>query len=164
MPKITVLFAAILIAQGLIGYFGATPKTETPEAGDVATDATAENTAVDEEADKKGVSVTALIPAFVGAPLLLCGLIGFAGGKTRMHAMHVAAMIGLLGALAGLKGVVSLIQMLGGAEVNQRAMTMALVMGAICAVYTFLCVQSFIAARKAREAEAAKGTEGAEGA
>lgn len=153
MPKLAIIFALLLIGQGLYGYLGATPKK-----ADSAPDAEAAQP-VGPEAEAKGTSVTALIPAFVGAPLLLVGLIGLSGGKARMHAMHVAAMIGVLGALAGLgRGGMVLVKMLGGAEVNSRAMAMTLIMGVICAVFTVLCVQSFIAARKAREAEEASET------
>ena len=68
--------------------------------------------------------------------------------------MHVAAMLGLLGALAaggrGLSKIGALIS--GDPDLNRRAVIMTLTMAAICAVYTVLCVQSFIAARRAREA------------
>ena len=40
----------------------------------------------------------ALIPAFVGAPLVLAGLVGMVE-RFLKHAMHLAAMIGLLGCL-----------------------------------------------------------------
>ena len=152
MPNIAIVFGLLLIGQGLYGYYGATPSGTEDSAAETATEPAAE--AGDQ---KKGTSITAMIPAFFGAPLLLCGLISLAGGKARMHAMHVAAMLGVLGALAGLgRGGMVLVKMMGGAEVNGRAMTMTLVMGVICALFTFLCVQSFIAARKAREAKEAE--------
>ncbi len=72
MPGITIGFGAVLCAIGLWGFFGSDP-------------------------DKQ--SVTALIPAFFGAALIVCGLLAFAK-KWRKHAMHAAAGIGLLGFLA----------------------------------------------------------------
>lgn len=69
--------------------------------------------------------------------------------------MHGAAMFGLLGAIGGLgKGIHGLVT--GG---NQRAMIFSLLLGVICAVFVFMCVKSFINARKRREAaEAAAAT------
>lgn len=165
MPKITILFGLILIALGMYGYFGA-PGSETKQPAAEAPADGAEATADAAEAEPgKKTSITALIPAFVGAPLLLCGLVALGGGKVRMHAMHGAAMLGLLGALAALGRGLSKIGALlsGDPDLNRRAVYMTLTMGAICVVYTVICVQSFIAARKAREAkEAAESKPAAE--
>lgn len=136
MPKVTIVFGLLLIALGAYGYFGAPA-----------------------EPDGK-TSVTALIPAFVGGPLLLCGLVALAGGKVRMHAMHVAAMLGVLGTLAaGGRGLSKIGALLSDdPDLNRRAVYMVLAMAAICLVFTILCVQSFISARKAREANEAGDT------
>src|SRR3954463_16025752 len=40
---------------------------------------------------------TALIPAYFGLPIAICGLIAQAKPAARMHAMHVAVLVGLLG-------------------------------------------------------------------
>tara|TARA_Y100000589_G_C27156819_1_gene631160 strand:+ start:574 stop:972 length:399 start_codon:yes stop_codon:yes gene_type:complete len=69
MYKITIIFGLLLIATGLVGYFGTGAE-----------------------------SLTALIPSAIGIILLLCGFIA-ANEKYRMAAMHVAVSIGLLGAL-----------------------------------------------------------------
>jgi hypothetical protein len=72
MASYAVAFGALLIGLGAWGYLGA------------------------EEVHR---SVTALIPAFVGLPLLLLGFLAFKE-KMRKHAMHAAAAIGLLGFVA----------------------------------------------------------------
>ena len=42
-------------------------------------------------------SVTALIPAFVGVPIFLMGVLSQAKPEMRMHFMHVAVTLALLG-------------------------------------------------------------------
>jgi hypothetical protein len=91
-------------------------------------------------------SVTALIPAFFGAVLVICALVA-RNEAARKHAMHAAVAIGLLGALASLgRGVPAAIA--GGA--NRPAVISQLAMGVMLLIYVALGVQSFIAARKAR--------------
>lgn len=137
MAKTTIAFGVALIVLGLVAYFGTDPAPAAP----ASTDGSAEVAAAG------GRSITALIPTFFGIPLLICGLVA-TNEKMLKHGMHGAAMVGLLGALGGLgKGIQGLVT--GG---NQRAMTFSLIMGLICAVFVFLCVKSFIAARKRREA------------
>ena len=91
-------------------------------------------------------SVTALIPAFFGAVLVICALVA-RNEAARKHAMHAAVAIGLIGALAALgRGVPAALA--GGA--TRPAVISQLVMGVLLLVYVALGVQSFIAARKAR--------------
>ncbi len=100
------------------------------------------------------VSPTALIPAFFGLPLTLCGGLAL-NPKFLKHAMHGAATIGLLGALgAGSMGLRKLPTLLDGTAERPIAIVMQLVMGVVCAVFVGLCVRSFINVRKAREAAA----------
>jgi len=99
---------------------------------------------------------TALIPCIFGVLLMVLGRLALKD-SLRKHAMHGAAMVALIGLLgsAGM-GVPKLIKLLGGDEtVLVRAVTAQLVMAATCALFLFLCVRSFIAARKARELTAA---------
>ena len=72
MPLTTRLFGLILIVLGVASY--------------VVTGRT---------------SVTALIPAFFGAVLVICALIA-RNEAARKHAMHAAVAVGLIGALAAL--------------------------------------------------------------
>ena len=137
MAKITIATAAVLIALGLLGYLG-----------DSGTKSTASETV--EEKPKR--SMTALIPAFVGIPLLLCGVLALNESR-RMHAMHGAVLIGLLAFLAGAgRGSMVLVKMMGGAEVNHRSLIFVWLMAVISGIYVWLCVNSFIQARKRRQA------------
>ena len=89
-----------------------------------------------------------MIPAFFGAPLLLCGVLALKESMLK-HAMHGAAMVGLLGAIGGLANLVR------GAmkdEPNWRAAGYSGAMGVVCAIFVAMCVKSFIDARKRREA------------
>ncbi len=88
-------------------------------------------------------SVTALIPAFLGLPILICGLMA-RDEKKRMMAAHVAILFGVLGMLAGFgRGIPQLMK--GNTGI---ATTVTLIMAAICLVYVVACVRSFIAARR----------------
>jgi hypothetical protein len=99
-------------------------------------------------------SVTALIPAFVGAPLALLGALAL---KERFlkHAMHGAAMIGLLAVLGGLGNTVRVLltKSLDEPKVRNGLISTAL-MTLICAVFVALCVNSFVQVRRRRRGEA----------
>ncbi len=94
----------------------------------------------------KQASMTALIPAFFGVAILICGLIAIKP-SARKHAAHVAALVGLLG-IAGGFGM-SIPKFMKG-EANLATLEQ-LIFGIVCAVYVFFCVRSFIAARKAKK-------------
>lgn len=94
-------------------------------------------------------SVTALIPAFVGAVLIVCGLLARLGKVMRMIFAHLAVLIGLLGGVGGL--AMSIPKLASGADLARPLATyMQLAMGLVLLVYTVFCVRSFIAARRAR--------------
>ena len=91
-------------------------------------------------------SITAMIPAFFGAALVICALVA-RKESARKHAMHAAVALGLLGAVAALaRGVPAALS--GGA--GRPAVLSQLAMGVLLLLYVALGVQSFIAARKAR--------------
>ena len=119
MPRTAILIGALLIGLGVWSYIEPVPEHR---------------------------SVTALIPAFEGILLALCGALA-TKPNLRMHAMHVAAMVGTFGLLAAV-----------GALIARRPHGLALVsmssMAALSLIFVVLCVRSFIAARKARLAEA----------
>jgi hypothetical protein len=95
---------------------------------------------------------TWLIPTAVGLPLMVLGALAGKSESGRKHYMHASVTLGLIGALLGLiRGIPQLIQWIGGSEVNLLAATMVWAMAVICSIYVFLCVQSFVQARKARE-------------
>jgi hypothetical protein len=98
-------------------------------------------------------SVTAFIPAFFGVVIFLSGLGALLAPKLRMHVMHVAALAGLIGTAGGLgMGLPKLGALLEGTAKSPMAAGMQIAMGVVCLVFLGLCVQSFIAARRARKA------------
>ena len=122
MKNLTFLCSALLIITGIIGYFAW------------------------EAIGASKQSITALIPAFVGVPMLIGGLIAL---KKNMLGMHIAVTFSLLGALAGLGRLVpGLIK--GTVNFSEAGPKLVLVMTVICLFFTVLAVRSFIAARRAR--------------
>src|ERR1043166_8237524 len=90
-------------------------------------------------------SVTALIPAFIGFPMMLLGYFAVLKPDLRMHLMHAAVLIALLGFIASAgRWVMHPGFALAGASI----FTMAILTG----IFVILCVRSFIAARRARQA------------
>lgn len=100
-------------------------------------------------------SITALIPAFFGAPMFILGLLASrSSGKTRMHLMHAAAVLALLGLLGSWGGVPDVFKLMGGAELERQAASIAkAIMALLCAVLLALSIKSFISARRARKAD-----------
>ncbi len=127
MAKITIGLGVELIDLGIGGYFG------TGRA-----------------------SVTALIPAFFGLPLLLLGLVAL-NERRRKIAMHVAVGIGLLGFVGTVSGLMKLPVLLTGGELERpTAVAVQSTMAIVCLVFVLLCVWSFIKFIKARRASAAQ--------
>lgn len=91
-------------------------------------------------------SVTALIPAFFGAVLVICAFVA-RQESARKHAMHAAVAVGLIGALAALgRGLPAALN----GDAARPAVLSQLVMGVLLLVYVALGVRSFIEARRAR--------------
>ncbi len=127
MPRITIVFGALLIILGLVAYFF-----------------------MQEPGNR---SITALIPAFIGLPLLALGLVAEAKPTSRKHTMHAAAALGVLGFLGTARGLIKALQWMGGTEPeNPAAVRVQAIMAVMSVIFIVLCVRSFIAARKAREA------------
>jgi hypothetical protein len=123
MPIVTIVVGAVLTAIGLFGYFGSA--SESP-------------------------SVTALIPAFLGGALIVCGLVAHKP-NLRMHAMHVAVLLALLGAIAALVRAVPKFGLLASDDPTfRRPVAMMFLMAITCIIYVVLCVRSFISARRRR--------------
>ena len=139
MAKTTIVFGILLIGVGLFAYFGSSPKIDLQQS-DVA------QSEVTSSGGKK-LPITALIPAFFGTPLLICGLIALSE-KYVAHAMHAAASVGLLGSLGGLSNSIRGILK---ESPNYRAVSYSFIMGVICTVFVVLCVRSFIQARRRRQ-------------
>ena len=92
-------------------------------------------------------SITAMIPAFMGVPILLMGFLAEKNPEKRKLFMHIAVTFGLLAALGGLR----ILTMLSGPYDLAFASHAVLVL--VGGVYTFICVKSFIHARKQRADE-----------
>jgi hypothetical protein len=101
-------------------------------------------------------SPTWLIPAGFGLCLIVLGLLSQKKPGVRKHAMHTAAMVGMIGTVLCLfQGVGQLRKLVAGNEVNMLAVGMVWSMAVICLTFVGTCIQSFVAARKARQ-EAAR--------
>ena len=87
-------------------------------------------------------SITSYFPSLLGAPLLLSGILANAIPEKRKLWMHIAATFGLLSALGGTRFFMVISD---GFNYASSSMLMLLVTGAI---YTYICVQSFIWFRK----------------
>ncbi|MFN4258356.1 MAG: hypothetical protein ACK4RK_03610 [Gemmataceae bacterium] len=120
MPLYAILFGLLLTGVGAWGYFGSDAR-----------------------------SVTALIPAFVGVPLVLLGVLGFME-KLRKHVMHAAAALALLGFLAAAGRLLA--NVFTGKEVFTFAGGMIALMALLCLIFEGMCIKSFIDARRARKA------------
>ncbi len=120
MAKITIGLGLVLIALGLGSYFGLGRS-----------------------------SVTALIPAFFGLPLLLLGLVALKE-RMRKHAMHIAVVIGLLGFAGTVSGLTKLPVLLTGGQLDRpAAVIVQAAMAIVCLVFVLVCVRSFISDRRA---------------
>ena len=87
-------------------------------------------------------SISSFAPALFGLPLLVSGEMAKTPGASRKLWMHVAVTFGLLAALGGTR---FFMVMSDGLDYASTSMLMLLVTGS---AYTFLCVRSFIEARK----------------
>jgi len=94
-------------------------------------------------------SPTALIPAIIGAGLLVPGYLAYSNESMKMHAMHATAVFALIGTLGGLMALPEAI-----AGNFDRPTIARLVLLIICGEYMFFSIMSFRAARIKREQEA----------
>ena len=122
MARITLIFAVLLVALGLIGYVGTGSQ-----------------------------HMTALIPTWFGVALALFGLLAMSPIEARRKLfMHINVTIGLLGFLGGASEAVRgyLHAKSAGVDVDEIALASKLTMTALLLIYVILCVRSFIAARR----------------
>jgi len=97
----------------------------------------------------KEQSPTALIPAVIGAILVVCGILS-RDDRLRKHVMHVAALVGVLGMFGALYRPVKALVQDGAVDVTAVPVRLQLMTALLCLVFVVMCVQSFIAARRAR--------------
>lgn len=122
MPILTILIGDLLVVLGVLSYALA------PQFG-------------------ANRSVTALIPAFVGGALSLCGAIAFKPAARR-HAMHAAVAIATLGFLAAAARYLP-----NPLPPTSLAPFSLVAMLVLCGVLVVAGVRSFIAARSNRADE-----------
>lgn len=91
-------------------------------------------------------SITALIPAFVGALFLILALVA-RSPEARKHVMHIAVAIALLAVIGGVPRILAAVQ---AGDATRPAVIAQIAMAIILGVYVLLGVKSFVDARKAR--------------
>ena len=123
MPKVSIVFGFLLSALGLYGYFG-----------------------------MGMVSITALIPLFIGVPVIILGLLAFNEKRIKdsMHAASVLVLLGLIGS------VYRFLQKIIIGNLDGSSLIL-IIMSVLCIIFLILAINSFIEARKAREKKQAAG-------
>jgi hypothetical protein len=95
---------------------------------------------------------TALIPAYAGAIFVTLGIFAAIMSKGRKHLMHLAAMMSLIGFAGSVSGVIKLVEWMAGTTPDQPAAVICKsVMSGSCLLFVFMCLESFMAARRARK-------------
>lgn len=129
MAKVTLVFAALMIALGLVGYLGS--GSQYP---------------------------TALIPLWWGVALAIFGFLALSPTERRRKIfMHINVTIGLLGFIGALVESVRGYGMPAPAGVNTSGFLITaeaskITMAVLMLIYVVLCVRSFINARRSRVA------------
>jgi hypothetical protein len=121
MAKFSIILGIILITLGLISYLGISSE-----------------------------SITALIPTFLGIPILILGYLAL-NEKYLKHAMHGALVLVILGFGGTVGGLIKFFRMLGG-EVFERpsAIIVQAIMAVLCLVFLIFAIKSFIDARRGK--------------
>jgi hypothetical protein len=93
-------------------------------------------------------SVTALLPAFLGLPILVLGLL--AGAPSRQRPMIIVAVVlAVLGALGTAMNVVELPALLAGDDVERpAAVVTSTITALLCLVYAIAGIRWLVAAGK----------------
>ncbi len=120
MPQTSLGLGILLIAVGVIGYFGAAAP-----------------------------HFTALIPAVFGVLFVGLGLVALYQPAWRKHAMHAAAALALIALLGTFQGLLSLPALVRGEEVARPGAAVSQSVTAVLSlVFLALAVNSFVAARR----------------
>jgi hypothetical protein len=91
-------------------------------------------------------SVTALIPAMVGAVFLVLALVA-RNPQAKKHVMHAAVALALVGVLGTVPRILPALQ---AGDMTRPAVMAQIAMAAILLIYVALGVKSFIDARRER--------------
>ncbi len=148
MTNQTIICGLALVVIGVYGYIQGKERIDVENAAAVEKWIDEKKTNPEAVEPKPKSVMTALIPAFFGGLLILCGLIVAMAPKSRKHVMHLAAMVGVLGAIGGFVPIIRS----GDLDVTKPAIRNGLLMTVVCVVFVVLCVMSFIEARRARQA------------
>ena len=89
-------------------------------------------------------SLTSLVPAFIGCPLIFIGFISMFKPTLRKALMHIAVLIGILAFLGGL-------DFFRGMFNNYYAGLSKLMLLITGFVYVYFCVQSFLFVRRQKK-------------
>ena len=125
MSKMTIALGGTLIVLGIAAYFAT-----------------------------GGASVTALIPAFFGAPILVLGVVGLLNEGIRKHAMHGAvalAFLGFLGTVGAVRFALYMVSVGPQHIDNPPAVIVRTLMAILCGVYLYFGIRSFVEARKGKK-------------
>lgn len=125
MAKVTIVFAVLLIALGLAGFFGTGSQ-----------------------------HYTALIPTWFGLALGLFGFLAMSPQESRRKLfMHINVTIGLLGFIGAAWRALSSYghARSEGIEPDKIALAAQATMAGLLLIYVLMCVKSFIDVRRARE-------------
>jgi peptidoglycan/LPS O-acetylase OafA/YrhL len=118
MAKVTLVFAVLLIALGLAGFFG-TGHTH----------------------------YTALIPAWIGLALGIGGLLAINPDERRRKPfMHINVTIGLVGFVGTFAEILR--SCASAKPLDMTALIAKLALVLLLLIYVFLCVRSFLVARR----------------
>src|ERR1700733_16226343 len=122
MAKVTLVFAVLLIALGLIGFLGTGSQYRT-----------------------------ALIPTWFGVALGIFGFLAVSPSESRrklfMHINVTIALLGFIGStVEAIRGYVHATS--AGIEPDQIALASKGTLAGLLLIYVILCVRSFIAARR----------------
>ncbi|MGD1105922.1 MAG: hypothetical protein ABR865_02695 [Terracidiphilus sp.] len=125
MAKVTYVFGILLIALGLIGFWGT-----------------------------GSIHSTALIPTWFGLALAVGGLLAISPSEGRrklfMHINVTVGLIGLIGAIVSALHEYGHARSLG-VDPDWKALSAQLAMAGLLLIYVNLCVRSFIQARRSRQ-------------
>ena len=117
MAAVTAFFGLLLVVLGLGGYFST-----------------------------HRISKTALIPAFIGLPILILGLVALSEAATK-PALIAATVVAILGFCGAARGLPKLMKMLTGATIERPiAAIMQSVMAVLCLGYSAWAISWLIAA------------------
>jgi hypothetical protein len=92
------------------------------------------------------VSVTALIPAFVGVPLLICGALARSAARRR-PALIVALVVALLGALGSAMNAVKIGEAIAGTAQRPSAVWVSTIMFVLLVAYVVAGTRALLGSR-----------------